>query len=323
MVVVLAGGVTAVGHIEGAVFHLLGGAAHEVPFPLLGDYVAYVSALCLEVVLHALGLVGATLVGEYGEALAYGVAGRVELRRCVDRRGVHLHVYVVGVELEVGVFHGALAVEEGVVLAEHYQGVGGVECHDVLDVHLAAVDYGDGLALEDGVAVQGVACYEPLLVDVFGGLVYGLFGHGKGVRGVEGRGVGCLHGVGEDAVGGTARRHGTVAGVGYRHRYDDEKVYNSSPQDAYYQVVATCAGGRGRSARRCATGVSTCKVSNNSEYLPNLQWKFSFLFYPNSRCRASKRSRLAVPKRSICARTFSRGFSSVRRPGVLEKNLSA
>ena len=121
MFVVVAGGVFAVLHVVGVVFHLLGLTACEVAFALLCDDVGDVAATCFEVVLHGFRLVVAALVFKDGRALDF--ANRVGTSDGINRAGVHVHLHFVGGEVNVLIFYVGIAVHKCRILSDHHERV--------------------------------------------------------------------------------------------------------------------------------------------------------------------------------------------------------
>ena len=113
MLVIVACGVLAVFDIERPVVHPLGTASLKEALVLLGDDSGYVSALCLEVIFHRLGLIFARLVLEHGATLRD--TGGIHDSGGIDRAAVEFHADLSRVKLEILIFDCAVTVKIRIV----------------------------------------------------------------------------------------------------------------------------------------------------------------------------------------------------------------
>ncbi len=118
VVVVVAGGVTAVLDIESFVVDFLCLSACEVAFTLLGHNVGDEALFGLEIVAHGLGFVGRAVVLEHG--CAESVADRVHTAHGIDIGIGEIHLYLLCVELESAVFDFGAAIHVCIAAADNH-----------------------------------------------------------------------------------------------------------------------------------------------------------------------------------------------------------
>ena len=124
MVVLVAGGISAVRDIHHIVGHLFCGFRHEVSFALLREDVGREGLSRAEIVSHGPGLDLLFALYEKGvaELLPYGV----ECISGVHDAAVHAHFYAFGLQFDVTILDVALAEEVGHVVPRHNDRIGGL-----------------------------------------------------------------------------------------------------------------------------------------------------------------------------------------------------
>ena len=148
MLVVVAGGVAAILDVIFIVGHLLGETAGEISLALLGDNILDKTLLRLEIVGHLLRLVFTARVVEHRGS--HHLAGAIGAPDCIHDTGAHIHLNLVGREIDVAIFHHAAAIHERSVFADENQRVFGSEIDRVVEIDL--------FLDKTGLASRGVDC---------------------------------------------------------------------------------------------------------------------------------------------------------------------
>ena len=125
---IVAGGILSAAEHHLVSVHLLGLVRNDIAFALLGDDMADVTFLGLDIISDLVGLVALFAVMKDRFAVPF-LVDRVVHAVSVDEAGVHVHTDEIRLQFHRFVFEVTLAVEESGTVAHHDHGVGGLIVH--------------------------------------------------------------------------------------------------------------------------------------------------------------------------------------------------